>query len=396
MKEIQKFEKKNNIKISVTNSQNELISDFDIYNIEKKEYESIRGKNKEAKKRIMIMNDKDELSTVNSKRSNENILLLKKNKKFENHNIAFNNDEYINKFETYFNSQKNIKNNKNSTEGINNNETLNDFDDEKEINKKNVIYSENEIEKEEININDIFNLITGYDIYKKIALNYIKIFFFNSVPEGKTLNTNINKINKGKINELNYNYNLEIIRNNQIYFYAKVKHTFPSINIKIFIKTPDEQEIKVGKIISNVLKNNFILYQGDNKNNYKKVININYDLNFFGFKVRNMTVEKIVNNETKYILCNDSPEWDYEYKTYKLNFNGRVRKSCKKNFILKFKNSKKNENEEGSNDNNNDERLLQCGKIDDSCFALDFISPLSPFEAFSISISSIIYKFSCE
>ena len=396
MKEIQKFEKKNNIKISVTNSQNELISDFDIYNIEKKEYESIRGKNKEAKKRIMIMNDKDELSTVNSKRSNENILLLKKNKKFENHNIAFNNDEYINKFETYFNSQKNIKNNKNSTEGINNNETLNDFDDEKEINKKNVIYSENEIEKEEININDIFNLITGYDIYKKIALNYIKIFFFNSVPEGKTLNTNINKINKGKINELNYNYNLEIIRNNQIYFYAKVKHTFPSINIKIFIKTPDEQEIKVGKIISNVLKNNFILYQGDNKNNYKKVININYDLNFFGFKVRNMTVEKIVNNETKYILCNDSPEWDYEYKTYKLNFNGRVRKSCKKNFILKFKNSKKNENEEGSNDNNNDERLLQCGKIDDSRFALDFISPLSPFEAFSISISSIIYKFSCE
>ena len=396
MKEIQKFEKKNNIKISVTNSQNELISDFDIYNIEKKEYESIRGKNKEAKKRIMIMNDKDELSTVNSKRSNENILLLKKNKKFENHNIAFNNDEYINKFETYFNSQKNIKNNKNSTEGINNNETLNDFDDEKEINKKNVIYSENEIEKEEININDIFNLITGYDIYKKIALNYIKIFFFNSVPEGKTLNTNINKINKGKINELNYNYNLEIIRNNQIYFYAKVKHTFPSINIKIFIKTPDEQEIKVGKIISNVLKNNFILYQGDNKNNYKKVININYDLNFFGFKVRNMTVEKIVNNETQYILCNDSPEWDYEYKTYKLNFNGRVRKSCKKNFILKFKNSKKNENEEGSNDNNNDERLLQCGKIDDSCFALDFISPLSPFEAFSISISSIIYKFSCE
>ena len=109
-----------------------------------------------------------------------------------------------------------------------------------------------------------------------------------------------------------------------------------------------------------------------------------------------MTVEKIVNNETKYILCNDSPEWDYEYKTYKLNFNGRVRKSCKKNFILKFKSSQKNENEEGSNDNNNDERLLQCGKIDDSCFALDFISPLSPFEAFSISISSIIYKFSCE
>ena len=84
------------------------------------------------------------------------------------------------------------------------------------------------------------------------------------------------------------------------------------------------------------------------------------------------------------------PEWDYEYKTYKLNFNGRVKKSSKKNFILKFKNPEK------ENEIINNERILQCGKIDDYSFALDFIAPLSPFEAFSISISSIIYKFSCE
>ena len=114
-----------------------------------------------------------------------------------------------------------------------------------------------------------------------------------------------------------------------------------------------------------------------------------------------MTVEKIINNEIKYILCNDSPGWDYEYKTYKLNFNGRVKKSCKKNFILKYKNTNTNTNIDGEknkddNENINDERLLQCGKIDDYSFALDFISPLSPFEAFSISISSIINKISCE
>ena len=115
-----------------------------------------------------------------------------------------------------------------------------------------------------------------------------------------------------------------------------------------------------------------------------------------------MTVEKIINNEIKYILCNDSPEWDYEYKTYKLNFNGRVKKSCKKNFILKFKNSNSNSQKEkekekdNENENIKNEIILQCGKIDDYSFALDFISPLSPFEAFSISISSIIYKFSCE
>ena len=385
----EKFEKKIDIKTSVTNSQNTLMSEKDSYkNEEKNPYESIKGRNKESKK-IIIMSDKDELYSSNSKRSNENILLLKKNKLNtlkENYN-----EEYNDKIQYYFNTKAKLYNNKISTEEINNDLTISDYDNN-EINNKSDIYQEKE-EEEEININNIFDLIISYDIYKTIELNYIKIFFFNSIPEDKTLNTNINKIQKkNNNNEFNYNYNLEIIRNNQIYFFAKVIKTFPSINIKIYIKSSDNKYIKVGKILSNVLKNNFIIYKGDNKTNYKKILSINYDLNFFGFKVRNMIVEKFVNNEIKYILCNDSPEWDYEYKTYKLNFNGRVKKSCKKNFILKFKNS----NSQKENENINNERILQCGKIDDYCFALDFIAPLSPFEAFSISISSIIYKFSCE
>ena len=390
MIEKQMLKKRTDIKTSITNSQNVLMSDNDLNKIDgKKVYESIKEKNKVAKKRIIMMNDKEDINSANSKRSNENILLLNKNKtniKFgRNKNIY--NDDYINKFDAYFTSKNNLNTNKLSTEEINeinNDETLNDD----EISSK----VEENIEKEKNNINEIFNIITGYDLYKKIEISFIKLFFFSEIPEGKTLNTNINKIKKNINNDIVFNYNLEIIRNNQIYFYAQITKTFPSINIKIFIKTPDQQYIKVGKIISNVLKNNFILYEGDNKTNYKKVLNINYDLNFFGFKVRNMIVEKIVNEKIKYILCNDSPEWDYEYKTYKLNFNGRVKKSCKKNFILKYKNSINKEN----NENIKNERLLQCGKIDDNCFALDFISPLSPFEAFSISITSIIYKISCE
>ena len=393
MTENQKFTKINDIKSSVANSQNALMSENDIIkNEDRKVHESIKERNKDIKRRIAIMSEKDE--NLPSKESNENILLLKNNNKKK----EIYNDEYIDKFETYFNSKKKLNINKLSTEEINNEETINEKEDEdededeNENNKNNGIYSEKE--KEEIDINDIFNLITGYDIYKKIEINYIKLFFFNSIPEGKTLNTNINKIKINENNELNFHYNLEIIRNNQIFFYAKIKKSFPSINIRIFIKTSNKQYIKVGKIISNILKNNFIVYKGDNKTNYKKILNINYDLNFFGIKVRNMTVEKIINNEIKYILCNDSPEWDYEYKTYKLNFNGRVKKSCKKNFILKFKIS--NSQKENENINIKSERILQCGKIDDCSFALDFISPLSPFEAFSISISSIIYKFSCE
>ena len=393
-----KFEnKRNDIKTSITNSQNILISENDIYKIEKiKALESNKSKNKEGKKRIIIMNEKDELNSANSKRSNENILLLKKNKTNFNNKVGANNnlydeDYYIEKFENYFKSRNKLKNQGIETDEMNNDETLND--NENEID--NPIIDQENNKKEETIINEIFNLMTGYDIYKKIELNFINIFFFSSIPQGKTLNTNINiikKINNTDNNNLSFNYNLEIIRNNKIYFYAKVNKTFPSINIKIYIKSPNEEYIKVGKIISNVLKNNFILYKGENKEKYQKVLNINYDLNFFGFKVRNMKVEKIENNKVKYTLCNDFPEWDYEYKTYKLNFNGRVKKSSKQNFILRYK----NENNINNNDESINEKLLQCGKIDDFCFALDFISPLSPFEAFSISISSIIYKFSCD
>ena len=386
MKENQIFEKNIDIKTSITNSQNNLITEKNLNKIEgKNQYESIKAKNKEGKKKIIIMNEKEDLNSANSKRSNENILLLRKNKRnFK----GISDDEYIDKFKTYFNPKSKLYEKKISNEEINYDVTLSEKDNE--INNKSDIYQKKEEEEEEININTIFNLITSYDIYKTIELNYIKLFFFNDIPEDKTLNTNINKIKKENNTNNEFNYNLEIIRNNKIYFFAKVKKSFPSINITIYIKSSNNQYIKVGKIISNILKNNFILYKGDNKNNYKKILNINYDLNFFGFKVRNMTVEKIINNEIKYILCNDSPEWDYEYKTYKLNFNGRVKKSSKKNFILKFKNPEK------ENEIINNERILQCGKIDDYSFALDFIAPLSPFEAFSISISSIIYKFSCE
>ena len=106
-----------------------------------------------------------------------------------------------------------------------------------------------------------------------------------------------------------------------------------------------------------------------------------------------MVVEKFENNRKKYTLVNDLPEWDEFYKTYKFNFNGRVKQRSKKNFILKYQNPNNSNNKEDEIEN---EKLLQCGKIDDFCYALDFITPLSPFEAFSISITSIISKISCD
>ena len=397
--------KKKGMIISTT-SRNILMEKNDINKEEDNEnnisYEEIKEKKSVNQNRIIFYRQNDEIDSTISKRSNENKLLLKTNHNF---NKALQRNKYdkitnvefpINKIETYTFYKNNL--NKKTIEPINFNETDNYIYDEdnKENNSINLKNIENEEELEENNnkkILDIFNLIVGYNFNQIIEPDYIKIFFLSSVPEDKTLSMNINKINNNENNSsnLNFSYNLEILKNNQIYFFAQVKKSFPSSNIKLYIKLFNGEYIKVGKIISNFLKNNFIVYKGDNKSNYIKILNITYEYNFFGNKIRKMKVEKFEGNRIVYTLCNDLPEWDYFYKTYKLNFNGRVKQKSKKNFILKYQNIDDNNNNENRN-----EKLLQCGKINDNCFALDFISPLSPFEAFSISITSIIYKISCE
>lgn len=386
-------------KITGMNSTNEFLEKREQNNDDKNiSYEEIKEKKNIKQKRIIIMEQKDDISSSTSKRSNENKLLLKNNLNFTKvldrnkyekiSNFDLNNDYLKNRVETYTFYKSNNK-------IINFNETDNNIDDE---NKKNddISFNSKKVEDYEnfenkgINIDEIFNLIVGYDFNKIINDNYLRIFFLSSVPEDKTLSMNINKINKKENNSqnLNFKYNLEILKNNQIYFYAQVKKSFPSSNIKIYIKLFNSQYIKVGKIISNILKNNFIIFKGDKKSNYEKLLNITYDYNFFGNKIRKMTINKFENNKIQYTLCNDLPVWDYLYKTYKLNFNGRVKQTSKKNFILKYKDSKETENE--------NEKILQCGKINDNCYALDFIAPLSPFEAFTISITSIIDKISCD
>ena len=364
-------------------------------------YEEIKEKKNIKQKRIIFMEQKDEINSTTSKRSNENKLLLRNNLNFHNTldrtkydkitNKDFNIDFPSNKIETYTFYKNN--NNKNTIEPINFNETENSIDnkvkkdDDISFNLKKIGNEEYD-ENNGINIDEIFNLIIGYNFNKIMDANYLRIFFLSPVPEDRTLSMNINKINKKGNNsqDLNFKYNLEIVRNNQIYFYAKIKNSFPSYNIKIYIKFPNSQYIKVGKMISNILKNNFIIYKGDKKSNYEKILNITYEYNFFGNKIRKMIINKFQNNKEQYTLCNELPVWDYIYKTYKLHFTGRVRQTSKKNFILKYKNS----NENG------DEKLLQCGNISDNCYALDFITPLSPFEAFTISLTSIIDKISCE
>ena len=283
---------------------------------------------------------------------------------------------------------------------------------EEEINeKKSQLFKESKPDNN-INIQLLYDKITGYNIGKEILYEDLFNFFFNSIPKEKTLTTNINIRNniindtiKIKGNEnikpfeniekiKAYDFELEILRNQQIYFFGKIVKSFPSVLVKIYISDNfykcegitqknifESNFYLVGKIESNMIRTEFNIYKGNNSKSYSKIMNIKYNINILGlFGVREMIVNKYENNNLLYTLRNQIPQWDNEFKTYKLNFNGRVKLTCKKNFILR----KENEN------------ILQCGKINENSFALDFISPLSPFESFCISITSLINKRVCE
>ena len=289
-------------------------------------------------------------------------------------------------------------------------------DDNDEVNYQTYQTEEGFLEniEEKISPDELYNKIIDISLDNKINNDELKSFLFNPIPNNETFVSNINIIYPDKSKNNMFNYNLEIITNNKIYYFAKVMKYFPSMKIKIYFSDnynninnthfsqvssfgndlKNDNIFCVGKIISNMMRNNFIVYSGNKKNNYIKSLEINYAINLFGLLgVREMKVDKYVNNKISFSLYNSKPEWDYQYNNYKMDFNGRVRQTSKKNFIL-VKDNKKIEKEDNFQDVENN--ILLCGKIDDKTYALDFISPLTPFEAFCISITSLATKISCE
>ena len=71
------------------------------------------------------------------------------------------------------------------------------------------------------------------------------------------------------------------------------------------LKNDNSEIFCVGKIISNMMRNNFIVYSGNKKNNYIKSLEINYAINIFGLLgVREMKVDKYINNKLSLSLYN--------------------------------------------------------------------------------------------
>ena len=119
-------------KIMGTSSRNELMEKNDSNkndNNENISFEEIKEKQSINKnqRRIIFMDQKDEINSSTSKRSNENKLLLRNNLNRNFTNIDFNDKFPRNKIETYTFYKNNF--NKNTIEPINLNETENYVDD---------------------------------------------------------------------------------------------------------------------------------------------------------------------------------------------------------------------------------------------------------------------------
>ena len=76
---------------------------------------------------------------------------------------------------------------------------------------------------------------------------------------------------------------------------------------------------------------------------------------------------------------NKRPKWDEHAGGHVLNFHGRVTLSSVKNFQLVC-------------DGNEEDTVLQFGRVDKDKFTMDVSYPLSPVQAFSICLSSLDKK----
>lgn len=92
-------------------------------------------------------------------------------------------------------------------------------------------------------------------------------------------------------------------------------------------------------------------------------------------------------------LKNKSPRWHEQLQCWCLNFNGRVTVASVKNFQL-VASGEGAANEAPVEENEN--VIIQFGKVGKDVFTMDYMYPISAFQAFAICLSSFDTKIACE
>ncbi|GAB2284379.1 Tubby-like F-box protein 7 [Dionaea muscipula] len=92
------------------------------------------------------------------------------------------------------------------------------------------------------------------------------------------------------------------------------------------------------------------------------------------------------------VLKNKAPRWHEHLQCWCLNFHGRVTVASVKNLQLIATQDQSQPGGKGDEE----EVLLQFGKVSDDTFTMDYRQPLSAFQAFAICLTSFGMKLACE
>jgi hypothetical protein len=91
---------------------------------------------------------------------------------------------------------------------------------------------------------------------------------------------------------------------------------------------------------------------------------------------RNSSVKKVKQPQKTLTMTNKTPFWNETTQVYQLDFGGRVTQESAKNFQIEY----------------NSEQVMQFGRIENGSYTLDFKSPFSCIQAFSIALASITQR----
>ena len=207
-----------------------------------------------------------------------------------------------------------------------------------------------------------------------------------------------------------------LVRSDNFYVYSNTDHfIFSAHKIKnklyfnYIISSDYEGKNKIAQINSSLFKNEFIMYDcgispkeinnGNNNSNnnlrryllqvkFKSEHNLqrgyvylpetNYEINIFYNKDKDKNDKLSKLQKGVLLYKTEEPEFDLVKRKYVNKFSSRIKESSIKNFRLV------------ENIDKNNKVILECGKVKDNYFIMDFTSPLSPLEAFGISLSYLI------
>ena len=292
--------------------------------------------------------------------------------------------------------------------------TLNDKTNSNKTNKHNNFISNKILShSEQIKFQPINLIISDNENYNEVYQFYTnkKKNFTKEITEKERIKFLLERFKNNQSLKCNI-----LIRSDNFYVYSNTEHfIFSAHKIKkklylnYLISSDYEGKNKIAQINSSLFKNEYIMYDdgispkeiniGNNTSNnkirryllqvkFKNEHNLqrgyiylpetNYEINIFYNKDKDKN-DKLSNLQNGVILYKtEVPEFDLVKRKYVNKFSSRIKESSIKNFRLVETKDKVNK------------VILECGKVKDNYFIMDFTSPLSPLEAFGISLSYLI------